>query len=87
MTVQLLFPEEVEGPEFAIVDAISPEPPFEVQFLKSRRMNRERYRRIVEEIPQTVTIRGRNLLPPPPPPPPAVPGAAPAPPRLPSRHR
>ena len=80
MTVQLLFPEEVEGPPFAIVDAISPEPPFEVQFLKSRRMNRERYRRIVEEIPQTVAIRGRNLLPPPPPPPPVVPGAAPAPP-------
>ena len=32
MTVQLLFPDEVEGPAFAIVDAISPEPPFEVQF-------------------------------------------------------
>ncbi len=80
MTVQLLFPEDVEGPAFAVVDAISPEPPFEVQFLKSRRMNLERYRRIVEEIPQSVAIRGRNLLPPPPPPPPAVPGAAPAPP-------
>lgn len=77
MTAQLLFPDEVEGPAFAIVDAISPEPPFEVQFLKSRRMNRERYRRIVEEIPQTVAIRGRSLLPPPPPPPPVVPGAAP----------
>ncbi|MYF78005.1 MAG: hypothetical protein F4174_11950, partial [Acidobacteria bacterium] len=62
MTVQLLFPDDVEGPAFPIVDAISPEPPFEVQFLKSRRMNRERYRRIVEEIPQSVAIRGRSLL-------------------------
>ena len=79
MTVQLLFPDEVEGPAFPIVEAISPEPPFEVQFLKSRRMNRERYRRIVEEIPQTVAIPGRNLLPPPPPPPPVAPGAAPVP--------
>lgn len=83
MTVQLLFPEEVEGPEFAIVDAISPEPPFEVQFLKSRRMNRERYRRIVEEIPQSVAIRAASLLPSPPepaPPPAAAPGFAPRPP-------
>ena len=77
MTVQLLFPEEVEGPEFGVADAISPEPPFEVQFLKSPRMNRERYRRIAEEIPQTVAIPGARLLPPPPAPPPAVPGAAP----------
>lgn len=79
MTAQLLFPEDVEGPEFEVVNAISPEPPFEVQFLKSRRMNRERYRRIVEEIPQAVAIRGSTLLPPPPPPPPVLPGAAPAP--------
>ena len=81
MTVQLLFPEDVAGPAFAVVDAISPEPPFEVQFLKSRRMNRERYRRIVEEIPQSVAIRGGRLLPPPAPPappPPALPGAPPA---------
>ena len=79
MEVQLLFPEDVEGPAFGIADAISPEPPFEVQFLKSRRMNQERYRRIVEEIPQTVAIRGARLLPPAPPPPPPVgiPGAAP----------
>ena len=80
MRVQLLFPEDVEGPAFGIVDALSPEPPFEVQFLKSRRMNRERYRRIVEEIPQTVAIKGANLLPPAPEPPPApapAPGAAP----------
>ncbi len=79
MTVQLLFPEDAEGPAVEIVDALSPEPPFEVQFLKSRRMNRERYRHIVEEIPQTVAIRGDHLLPPTP----AVPGAAPAPQELP----
>ena len=76
MTVQLLFPEGVEGPAIGIVDTLSPEPPFEVQFLKSRRMNRERYRRIVEEIPQTVAIKGADLLPAAPEPPPA-PDAAP----------
>ena len=83
MTVQFLFPEDVAGPAFDIVDAISPEPPFEVQFLKSRRMNRERYRRIVEEIPQTVAIRGGSLLPPSPEPPPSLePPPSPEPPPL-----
>ena len=74
-SVQLLFADEVEGPVVAIADALAPEPPFEVQFLKSRRMNRERYRRIVEEIPQTVAIAGADLLPPAPAPPPPAPDA------------
>ena len=86
MTVQLLFPEDVEGPEFTIVDALAPEPPFEVRFLKSRRMNRQRYRRITEEIPQTISIGAARLLPaspePPPPPVGVPPPPAPAPPSV-----
>lgn len=81
MSVQLLFPEDVEGPRFAIVDALAPEPPFEVQFLKSRRMNRQRYRRITEEIPQTIAIEAARLfpeVPAPPPPPVGAPAAVPA---------
>ena len=79
MTVQLLGPDGAEGPEFRVADAHAPEPPFEVQFLKSRRMNLERYRRITEEIPQTISIPAARLLPPPTDPPPAraAPAAAP----------
>lgn len=62
LTVRLLF-EDREGPEFAVADALSPEPPFEVRFLKSETMNRERYRRLVEEIPQTISISAERLLP------------------------
>ena len=90
MTAQLLFGER-DGPEFAVADALSPEPPFAVRFLKSRRMNRERYRRDIEEIPQTIAIPAARLIPPaaaaaePPPaeaaaePPPAGAAAEPAP--------
>ena len=74
MTAQLLLPEGGEGPEFPVADALSPEPPFEVRFLKSGRMNRERYRRTIEEIPQTIAIPAAALLAPPPLP---VPAAAP----------
>ena len=63
MTAQLLFPDGVAGPALDIADAFAPEPPFEVQFLKSVRMNRQQYRRIVEEIPQTIFIEAARLFP------------------------
>ena len=75
MTVQLLFPDEAEGPVFEIADAFSPEPPFEVQFLKSARMSLRRYRRLVEEIPQTIFVEAARLLPRTPAPPPGDPAA------------
>ena len=77
MTVQLRFGDR-EGREFSVADALSPEPPFEVRFLKSERMDRQRYRRTVEEIPQTIAIPAARLLPPVLETPEAVEAAAPA---------
>lgn len=62
MTAQLLFPE-TEGPEAPVASALSPEPPFEVRFLKSERLTRRRYRRDTEDIPQTVFLSLASLLP------------------------
>lgn len=55
LTAQVLFGEEA-GPEFEVAGALSPEPPFEARFLKSERLTRRRYRRVIEEIPQTILI-------------------------------
>ncbi len=62
MSLQLLL-EGGDGPEVDVADVLSPEPPFEVRFLKSARMDRERYRSATEDIPQTILIPGDLLLP------------------------
>lgn len=62
MTAQLLFPER-EGPEAPVASSLSPEPPFEVRFLKSEDLTRRRYRRDTEDIPQTVFLPLAALLP------------------------
>lgn len=67
LTAQVSFGEE-EGPEFEVGGLLSPEPPFEARFLKSESLTRRRYRRVIEEIPQTILIPFSALVP--------LPGAA-----------
>lgn len=79
MTVQLLFGGGSEGAEVSVASVHSPEPPFQVRFLKSRRLNQERYRWDIEWIPQTVFLEIADLLPPEPPAaPPPLPGLVPS---------
>lgn len=63
MTARLLFSGGAEGPELPVASVRSPEPPVAVRFLKSRRLNRQRYRRDIEWIPQTVLIPWARLTP------------------------
>lgn len=63
LTAQVVFGEEEEGPGFEVAGALSPEPPFEARFLKSEALTRRRYRRVIEEIPQTILIPFAALLP------------------------
>lgn len=62
LTAQVVFGED-DGPEFEVAGALSPEPPFEARFLKSERLTRRRYRRVIEEIPQTILIPFAALVP------------------------
>ncbi len=50
-----------EETDFQPVAVPSPEPAFEVRFLKSARMNRVRYRRLTEPIPQARAVSLREL--------------------------
>ena len=65
LSVEFLFGEGLRGPAVPVAEVLSPEPPFEVRFLKSARMDRERYRRATEDIPQTISIPVARLLAPP----------------------
>ncbi len=64
MTAQLLFTGGGVGAEVSVATVRSPEPPLQVRFLKSRRLNRQRYQRDIEWIPQTVLIPWSRLTPP-----------------------
>ena len=61
MSAQLLFSGGGVGEELSVATVRSPEPPFQVRFLKSSRLNRQRYRRDIEWIPQTVVIPWSRL--------------------------
>ncbi len=64
MTVQFVMGDDTSGSPVAVASVRSPEPPFQVRFLKPEGLNRERYRRDIEWIPQTVLIGVAGLLPP-----------------------